>query len=182
MLGKKLLTLACAAGLLVLGACFLPPLPVRQPPPAPPRIDFHGIRRLCVTVSGKSRSRRLSVRDLAANIAEDVNQRVDKHILRASAACRPSDNGTLQVDILSESAAQQANSASSVTPRWSAAVALNATLTDRAGTVIWHAANFQFSYPFPIVAPDAETMWSTAEGRIRYVLGNRLVTRLLNGD
>ncbi|MGC2639381.1 MAG: hypothetical protein WA294_19505 [Acidobacteriaceae bacterium] len=180
MLAKKLLTLACAAGILALGACFLPPPAVHRPPP--PRIDLHGIRRICVTASNKSESHHLNARYLAPSIAASIDSRVDDRILRASAACESSNDGALQIDILSESAAPQENPASSGSVRWSVAVTLNATLTDREGAVVWRADNFEFRSPAPLPGLDAESMWRTREGQIEYLLANRLATRFLHGD
>ena len=41
MLRKKLLTIACAAGILACGACFLPPLPQRKAPLPPTLASIH---------------------------------------------------------------------------------------------------------------------------------------------
>ena len=182
MFAKKLLTLACAAGILALGACFLPPIPVRKPPPVPPRIDFRGIRRLCVSVSVKPEAQHIDASHLAVDIVESINQRVEQHIIRAHFVCRPSDDGTLQVDLLSESAALQPNSASPATSLWGITVTLNATLTDREKNVVWRAANVEFLFPHPLPAPDPETVWKTHEDKIHYLLANQLTTRFLNGE
>lgn len=179
MLGKKLLTLACVAGIVALGACFLPPIPAPLPPP---RIDLHGIRHLCVTVSNKTEPQPIDPSTLAAHTAQWIDRRVDGRILRATASCAPSDDGTLHLEMLSESATPQENSASPGPSRWCVAVTLNATLTDRSGAVVWRAANFEFVYPRPLPAPDAATLWRDRENQIAYLLASRLATRFLHGD
>jgi hypothetical protein len=182
MLAKKLLTLACAAGILALGACFLPPAPVFRPPPPAPRIGLHGIRRICVTAANQAQSQHIDASYLAADIVRSIDERVDRHFLRASAACNPSDEGTLHVDLLSESAEPQPNPGSPATPRWWVAVTLNAALTARDGAVVWHAADFDMRFPYPLLAPDAATLWSTREIQIQHVIASQLTTRFLNGE
>ena len=54
MFEKKMLTLCCAIGILAFGACFLPPLPQRQPPPPPIRSGLRGLSNVEVAVANQS--------------------------------------------------------------------------------------------------------------------------------
>jgi len=180
MLAKKLLALACAGGILAIGACFLPPVRPQQPPP--PQIDFHGIRRLWVTASSQSETHHIDPSTLAAAVAYQFNLQVDNRVITASPSYGSSHDGTLQIDILNESAAAQAIAASSGKTQWTLDVTLNATLTNSAGAILWHTTNFEIRSPGPIAGPNSGAVWesSPAPGQLRYWLSSALVNRLLN--
>src|ERR1035438_9069294 len=75
MLEKKLLTLACAAGILACGACFLPPLPEHhRPPPLPARLALAGIQSIRVSVTNTSESHHLDPSDLALAVTKSINE------------------------------------------------------------------------------------------------------------
>ena len=184
MLGKKLLTLACAAGIVGLGACFLPPIEPRQPPPPPPRLDFHGMRRIYVSVTNKSASQHTDASALAAAIALAFNDRDNIHGIHASPAESKHHDGTLQIDIVNESALPEATPASPGIGSWVFEVTWNATLTAANGTVLWRATNSVFRSNRPLDVPNSEDVWSNPQSqyRIRYPLSHELITRLLNDE
>jgi hypothetical protein len=72
MLVKKLITLAGALGILACGACFLPDLINRQPPP--PLIPaMQSIKTIAVTVKNSSSTQHIDARLVAVAIAKRLN-------------------------------------------------------------------------------------------------------------
>ena len=116
------------------------------------------------------------------NIVQEFNGNVDTRAISAGADCGKAHNGVLQIDLLQESAGSISDS--SFADRWNMAVTLNASLTDRSGTVLWRAQNFQFQAPKPQIAGTASDPWSdaTANFHMRYWLSSTLVHRLLNNE
>ena len=105
MLEKKLLTLACVAGILACGACFLPPLPEHVPPPPPVQLELNGIRRIHVVVENASPTRHLDADKLGSWIAVKTGTQGRRVKLTAFSGPKAADqDGELKVAVLSESA------------------------------------------------------------------------------
>lgn len=143
MFKKKLLTVACALGILACGACFLPPLPAPTPrataPPAPvlPRwIAIHTVRVVATDVSDK---RHLDGDGLAMKVANRINWLTGGTVIRAYASDQPgSEDAVLEVKVEKESETRSATS-----PKrddWTFAIGISATMTDRYGQVRWQDA------------------------------------------
>jgi hypothetical protein len=184
MLSRKLLTLSCAAGIVGLGACFLPPIQPRQPPPPPPRLNFQGIRRINIAASNNSPSHHMDASALAMEVAYALKRRDTKLGVTANADDSKTHDGTLQIDIVKEAALPDAETALPDASRWIFEITLNATLTNREGKVVWSATNFLFRSLRPIVVPGNADVWSNrqSDNLILYPLSMELVAHLLNDD
>jgi len=138
MIGKKLVTLACAAGILACGACFLPPLPQHQPPPPAILIDLQGIQSIHVEATNISPSRHLDPDDLAGEAARAINAQSGKAGVSAHAGKEQGDaDAVLQITVVNEDVELNPQ----VTPRGSRGANFyikdSATLTRRNGVVLW---------------------------------------------
>ena len=149
MLAKKLFTLACATGILAWGACFLPPLPIRRPPP--PRLDFQGIEVIQVEGTNLSPMHFVDPAELAVSVTKSLNARknttgVAAHIPLEGAY----HDAVLQITVLGESANPLSTPSSSGTANWTWMVRVAGTLTRRDGVVVWRRTDLleEVHHPF----------------------------------
>jgi hypothetical protein len=155
MLGKKLLTLSCAAGILASGACFLPPLPERRPQLAPASIYLAGMPNIRVTVRSNSPTSRISASRLATAIASSLTEKGRQYAMEAHAGDAPGNEvAVLEVTVFSDMVSPMEGTSSTRHPQWFIAVESSATLTRKDGTVAWQQArstqpfNYKLDSPF----------------------------------
>jgi hypothetical protein len=185
MVEKKLLTLACAVGILACGGCFL--LPDPKPPALPVRIDVSGIRTIGVEVLNSSETHHLDPNTLARRIRDMITLQARdvkvKAVLRKGTAIGNED-ATLQVTILGEHGEPEQPESRSMDAKWDFQVRVSAILTKKNGTVVWRESNpdYRFSTEVPPVKP-AEIL---AHPSMQYFLtdgiSERLVARMLSGQ
>lgn len=138
MFGKKLLTFACALGILAIGACFLPPLPEHRTPAPPPPVSVHGVHSICVKVTNVSETHHIDPVTFGRWIVEAINRSRQPGWPRAHVG-EPNNSGDaiLQVSIENESAIpDQANNAQP-NPRYTYTLWVDAELLTPSGLVIW---------------------------------------------
>jgi hypothetical protein len=185
MLERKLVTLACAAGILASGACFLPPLPNRAPASPPIALDLQGVKNIGVRVINKSSVQRLS----ASDVAGFIERRLALEGRRAHLAAYPAGDDTpqdavLQVTILSESATPAAY-ANGTGIAWDLNVSASAVLTKTGGRVIWQETDESYHIRYETRQESEDALWKedpVAKSRLSQGVANRLVFRLLTGQ
>jgi hypothetical protein len=184
MLGKKLLTLACAAGILGSGACFLPPLPQHVPPPPPIRLDLQGIQKIRVEVTNKSESQYLLPDALANFIANRLIARASTAHVEASPQEEAIDeDAVLAVTVLDEAATPIAPLSHGEGNAWDIRVRVAAVLTRKDGKVVWQESDgvYQFNRPSQPETPDQLWKDFALRNGLTIALGDRLAYRLLSG-
>jgi hypothetical protein len=185
MVAKKLLTLACAVGILACGACFLPPSPEPKPQPPPQvRIDLTGIRMIRVEVVNSSGTHHLNGADLASEVAGAITARFGARTGRPELRASTGDgqgveDAVFKITILSESLVEEAPSAARVSGPF--LIGDSATLTRRDGVVLWQETNATNRIYIPIPPSDAGEMWKDllVEKKLETVLANHLVLRMV---
>jgi hypothetical protein len=183
MIVKKLVTLACAAGILACGACFVPPQPTHTPPPPPLPLDLRGISRIRVQVTNASPTQHLDATQLASWMASQIDVQAGRAAVTGFAAQQPgNEDAVLEVTILSESTKLQSAAASNGKATWEIELSLTAALTRLNGQVVWRESdgNYRASRALPQEAePD---LWKepVVQGWLIRGVGNRLVYRMIN--
>jgi hypothetical protein len=183
MLEKKLVTLACAGGILACGACFLPPLPEHKPPPPPVRLDLQGIRRIRVDVKNQSVSHHLDPLELATRVANEVTAQGRRVGVTAYAGDSLGDeDGVLQVVVLSENGTQGKKLSNWNGVEWSFDLNISAVLTKKAGQVVWRESDGDYRFSNNFAQEDEADLWKEPLllDRLTGDVGIRLVTRMLN--
>jgi hypothetical protein len=138
MLKKKLLTLACAAGVLACGACFLPPAPYRPPP----GLDLHGVQRIRVEAENVSESHHLGPSGVASAVATSINWLAGETRVAASSQNEAGvAQSVLHVSVLSESMLPYRSGEK----RLSFQIKISATLTKPNGTLAWRETGAVYS-------------------------------------
>ncbi len=155
MLRKQLITLAAILGILGCGACFLPPLIPRTPPPPPMHIDLRGVRTIGVTAANESEMHRLDAVQMAKSLAEDANDSVQETRVRLRAHRDGRDeDAQLKLVILKETAIRLPQRKPGAVQTWALRLNMAMTLTARNGRVIWQDANWQMDAGTGILAAD----------------------------
>lgn len=177
MLKKKLLTLACAVGILACGACFStwgPPTP-----PLAPRIKSNGVHSIDVEVTNVSESQHIDSSTLARLVAESVNGYSNDTKVKAHARHEAgTDDTVLKITILDESAARDPSRVlpSDMLP-WSIDVSLSATLTQKDGQVLWQEK--EDHYRVPSWSKAVETTYPWKDPNVSYSLSFDVIRRML---
>jgi hypothetical protein len=184
MLRKRLLTLACVAGILAFGACFLPPLPPsphREPPPSP-YANLQGIHSIGVDVTNSSESHHVDPTVLARAVVENINWRASANGVYAHVKNVVSgEEGLLEIEVLSENALSSSPSAVVGMVTRNFKVEMSATLKSNDGKVLWHAAraSYPVSQDFPVDYSADPWNESLSQRRLADALSNALVYRML---
>jgi hypothetical protein len=178
MVEKKLITLACAIGILACGACFLPPMPYH---PLPPHLELQGIQSIRVEAANVSESHHLDPPVLANAVANSIELQAretgvsayDRRYAGVGAA-------VLQINVLSESATTSLSS----DKRLSVVINVSATLTRQDGQVIWRETDAPYRFGYNLRPDDSEDVWQSAFLRtwVTNLLGTELVHRMFYGD
>lgn len=178
MIEKKLLTLAAVVGILACGACFMGPLPDRQPPPPPIRNGFKMIHSIRVEVANTSPSHHLDPAALARKIAETINDQSQKTKVSAHVGKKAGDgDAVLAITILSETVG------SAKPGRMTFLLKDSATLTRLGGTLVWQetdAGNWITRHVDEENASDAWKEPGLVDG-VEKALSGRLVFRIFYG-
>jgi hypothetical protein len=185
MLKKKLLTLACAVGILASGACFVPALidDVHRPPPPPMSIDLHGIRRLDVTVTDTSTLKKVDTDKLADQIRFELNElsRDTKVKARDPKDRKPAD-ASLKITVLDESATPSPEKDAFEQEFWIFRIRIAASLTTRDGQEIWHQSGQDYSYSRRMNKQDPAETWNRAGVSVFYQLPSQFVRSMFYGE
>ena len=182
MIEKKLVTLACAAGILACGACFLPPLPERVPTPPPVQLDLQGVHRIHVAVENASATHHLDGDKLASWIAVRAQTQARGRGLTAFSGPRaPDQDGELKVTVLTESANPGQKGYKKGTVGWTFEVSVSAELRNSAGVTVWRENNGHYLYEHDEKPGDATAAWEDNDQSdwLMVGVGNRLVFRML---
>jgi|ERR1035438_1476691 hypothetical protein len=178
MVEKKLITLACAIGILACGACFLPPLPEHRPPPPPPlpqRLALAGIQSIRVSVTNTSELHRLNPSDLARAVTKSINEQVNETGVSAYDQ-RYAGDAVLEIQVLSESSKPFPSGQKGMVFE----VTISATLTRKGGDVMWRETSV--AYPIACFFAQADSSDVRNEPSVRNwvmsTLSNRLVNRM----
>jgi hypothetical protein len=142
---KKLITLIAVVGILLCGACFLPPppRPGGQPRPAPPhrtqsQLDLRGSKWLRVMVTNSSATHRVDTGILEGCVADSINRHKGSGIPAATPGGGASaGNAVLSISIEKESAAPEREQLSEDSITWDFDVTLSASVTRQDGVVVW---------------------------------------------
>ena len=183
MIGKKLITLACAAGILACGACFLPPPHMHTPPPPPVRLDLQGIGRIRVQVINASPTQHLDATQLANWLAGQIDAQAGRAAVTGFAAQQPGNEGAvLEVTILSESTNLQSAPASNGQSIWEIQLSLTATLTRTDGQLVWRESDGNYRASRALLQEPEPDLWKepVVQGWLTRGVGNRLVYRMMN--
>jgi hypothetical protein len=183
MLKKKLVTLACAVGILACGACFLPPLPEHVPAPPPVQLELQGVHRIHVVVENASPAHHLDADKLASWIAVRAKSLGrSKKVTAFGGPSAPDQDGELKVTVLSETATPAQNAKKDGPAEWTFQVNVSAELRNTAGVSVWreNAGNYTFRHQekpgeeAAVWADNELSDWLTA------AVGNRVVSRMLD--
>jgi hypothetical protein len=184
MLVKKLITLAGALGILACGACFLPALLDRQPPP--PLIPaMQSIKTIAVVATNSSSTHYIDTDRLETAIAKEINRRHGDTKIRAQvgAATGPAD-ATLSVNIREESATAIPGK-SLGTMLWNFEPRVSATLTRADGQILWEEKEQVEKITQSIKATDDETeawrQFSKSEWALFLILGQDHLDQIFYG-
>lgn len=174
MLAKKLTTLAGTAGILAIGACFLPPPPPPQLPPPPlPRRDLGNIHHVRVVVEDRSPTRHLDPQTAANAIAEGVNLRSRNSKVKASAYQETQHaDAVLNLIILSQRGTATPSGRRSGLEDWYIHIDYSATLTKPGGQVLWQDDHLNKSFSRSLRAERYDLPWT--EPGVQYSMMNDL--------
>ena len=178
MVKKKLVTLACAIGILACGACFLPPLPEHQPPP--PRIELLGVQDIRVAAANVSELHHIDPSALAKAVANSIELRARETGVNASAqeGAGAAGDAVLAITVLDESATPSPSS----NKRLSLLINVSATLTRQDGAVIWRETDAAYPFSYNLTSDHSEDAWQNAFLRtwLTNMLGTGLVHRMFH--
>lgn len=182
MLEKKLVTLACAAGILACGACFLPPPQQHPPTPPPVRRGLEGVHELRVEVANVSKSHRLEASALAAEVANIVRAqshgRITAHISKEAG----DGDAVLRIVISNENATPVPRPGES--EMWRFEIGTAATLTRTGGALVWTASDQVIDLTQSPPGRTPENVWDDpgVTDRLLATIANRLVFPMLFGQ
>jgi hypothetical protein len=167
MLGKKLLTVACALGILALGACFGPVGEYR--PPRPPMNLFTGIQTVRVVITNSSPSHYLDPAVIQRDVVTDFN--ISGNQTNVHAVIEGDGDSTLTLDVAEEDAHQIKGNAGGKSASWQFHAVGMAKLTNREGQVLWADPNWNVSYTrayYDIQKWNITPGWSDVVSRNRF--------------
>lgn len=180
MLEKKLLTLACALGILACGACFLPPLPEHRPPAPPPPIASLGVNNICVSVTNRSDAPHIDPAVFAGRVIVNINRRSPAGAPRARFCGGASPDATLQISIAGESVALEQSNPPSANLRYTFHLRIDATLVTPDGAVLWTDSRPDYQSN-TLTLPGSANPWKSPgfDAWVHHQVCDRLVSRML---
>ncbi|MGH9598621.1 MAG: hypothetical protein ACRD27_02055 [Terracidiphilus sp.] len=178
---KKLITLACAIGILLCGACFLPPPRPKPFPPIPIRIDLQGIRSIRVEATNASGTPHLVPADIEYEVSDYINLATRKTVVSAPFR-KGGDPGDalLKITVLSESAQLESQGPPAGFEQWSLGIGISATLTKQDGHVLWRESQPVYWLTHDFLAKESKGGWNDLAVRSWAVdgLSHELVNRM----
>jgi hypothetical protein len=180
MIEKKLLTLAGVVGILACGACFLPDLPQRQPPPPPLSGVLDGIHDIRVEVKNASSSQHLDSADLARKIAESINEQSWRLKINAHDGKQAGGEDAVLAITVWREIVEPATPAK--TGRIRFLVMDSAALTKRDGELVWRETYVENSIGRYFAREDSNDAWKDPQlvDGISKVMSIWLVNRMTN--
>lgn len=178
MVRTKLITLACAVGILACGACFLPPPP--QPPPPPLRIDLRGSRAIRVEVTNTSATRHVDPDDMSRWIVASINAQRREGIPAARAGGEPAEgDAVLRVSILAESLVSRPTT-QGPSNAVQIQLTIDATLTRPDGAIVWQEREhpYRSNGDYILSSSGDSWIWKSEKAWVHYSLCNLLVARM----
>jgi hypothetical protein len=158
MAGKKLLTLACAVGILACGACFLPPLP---PPKPKPGIYLHSIRSIGVSVRNETESHHVNPSLLQQAAVMHINLLTNGIQVNAvGQGPVASDDAVLEVAIVNERVSEFPPSHPGGCRELEFQISVYATLTRKDGRVMWQETNDQQTVSACLTRAEPSDAWN----------------------
>jgi hypothetical protein len=137
MLKRKLLTIACVAGILVCGACGLF---IREPPP--PMTLFVGVRTVRVAVTNKSTTHQIDLDAVRQAIIKELNSPFHQsHML---AVAEGDADCTLNLEILDEDARESIQDPKRDGALWNFKALISAKLERKDGRQLWTRTHWPF--------------------------------------
>jgi hypothetical protein len=133
MLDKKLLTVACVAGILVCGACGMFD---REPPP--PMTLFVGVHTVRVVVTNTSSTHQIDVDALRQAVVNEFNN--PSHQSHMLAVAEGDADCTLSLDIVDEDARESFEDPKKDGAVWQFKALIDTKLTGRDGKQLWAVA------------------------------------------
>lgn len=187
MLGKKLLTIVCALGILASGACF-GPIDHGPPRPAPPPLrPMEGVHTIRVTVTNASDTKHFASSRLAQSVIDQINYLSKRrnsglHAIGSEGA-KPAD-AVLAVTILTETPYSVNRVGPIGQADWKVACKASAILTANDGRVILSDPNLLLTERFSLdLASDqgATFNWDApiVKNQTLYMMGLTLVERMI---
>jgi hypothetical protein len=176
MLGKKLVTLACAIGILACGACFLPPPPYHPPP----GLDLHGVQRIRVEAENVSESHHLDPSDFASMVAIYINYLTSEtRVAAASEKEAGVAESVLHVSVLSESMLPYRIEKRALPFK----ISISATLTKPDGELAWHETGAVYSVTYYGSPDSSADVWKdrNVQSWIASAVGSKLANSIFYG-
>jgi hypothetical protein len=184
MHGKRFLTIACAVGILVSGACFLPPPHQTPTPPPPLRVDLHGSQGIRVVVTNVAEAHHIDPDELGRWIVLEINRHKDSGTPKARLGGDPIPNeAVFQISVLKELATAETDANSYGYSKWSWTMNIDATLTAPDGSTVWQLSNRKYQYRDSLRLLNGEDVWRTRTVRdlIHFEIVPSLVKQMLFG-
>jgi len=179
MIGKKLITLACAVGILLCGACFRA---AYAPPPTPPLRPLAGIRSIYVTVANQSAARHLEPGELSQRLADAFNWKtIQTHLEAQTSGDTAATDAVLAISVLDEDGGPTDRPAGQDSVVWAFHFKVSSTLTRRDGQLIWSDAGSSYTafYSFHKTGrPDFAPGWD--QPGLARSLGDQVARQLVN--
>jgi hypothetical protein len=182
MVSKKLITLACAAGIVACGACYLPS--PHEPPPPPLRIDLSGSEAIRVEVTNASATHHFNPADLSRWIAASINAQRRAGIPPARAGGEAVEgDAVLRVSLVDESlvsAPTTQGSSNAVQVQ----LTLDATLTRPDGAIVWQERKhpYRSNGDYILSASGDSWVWKSVRFWVQRDFCNLLVARMFAGE
>lgn len=184
---KRLITLIAFLGILLCGACFLPP-PRPATPPRPPRparsgLDLRGCKRLRVVATSKSDTHHLDAGMLEQCVAASINQRHQPGIPPATGGgSANAGDAVLWIDVEQVSANAETQQLSDKTITWDFDLTFSASLVRSDGVALWNAPNQL--YQGVVITEKGSDPWTSSGSlspRLRQYVCDPLTVRMLSG-
>ena len=184
MHGKRVLTIACTTGILVSGACFLPPPRRTLPPPPTPHLDLRGSQSIRVVITNESKTHNVDPDELRRWFVSAINESRYSGIPKArlDAVAKPHE-AVLKISLTNEDASHEANTDPKGYTQWTWKVDINATLTAADGSIVWSQAGTQYQSHRLSSLSNGKDAWNDipARNQLNYAISRSLVKQLLLG-
>jgi hypothetical protein len=185
MLREKLLTIACAVGILACGACFLPPIDSPPHPTAPPlREALRGIKTIRVVVDDASEAHTLDPSELASCIAGALRSRVWRtHVELEDQETPQAGDAVLHIKLIKVTSTTDPGT-NEMARLWFLEVALSATLIDAHGQTIWQQNHPPYDLRIDSQSDNPTAVWKEPQVRawLSYGVSDNVLDKMFYGN